>query len=154
MFIGPASTLVQWLNLHAWLGKSDIASSSPGMAFTFQRNKMFLSCSLVKIEYCGELPWPRGSVLGLRLSGPEFWILCLEGKYVTSFISPSSQVFPAQFSQFISAQRSPFISFHDAGPSSNQQWADKPIHKNRFRTNLLSVGETLTTGNSFSVNFA
>ena len=44
--------------------------------------------SLVKIKYCGEHQWPRGSVLDLRPPGLEFWILCLQGS-VTSFISPS-----------------------------------------------------------------
>ena len=38
---------------------------------------------------CGEPPWPRGSVLGLRPPGLEFRILCLEGS-VISPISPSS----------------------------------------------------------------
>ena len=45
--------------------------------------------SLVKIQYCGEPPWPRGSVLGLRPPGLEFQILCLEGS-VISFIASSS----------------------------------------------------------------
>ena len=39
--------------------------------------------------YCGEPPWPRGSVLGLRPPGLEFRILCLEDS-VISFISSSS----------------------------------------------------------------
>ena len=30
------------------------------------KNKIFLPLSLVKIQYCGEPPSPRGSVLGLR----------------------------------------------------------------------------------------
>ena len=47
----------------------------------------------LKIEYCGEPPWPRGGVLGLRPPGPEFRILCLEGS-VISFISPSSGGYP------------------------------------------------------------
>ena len=51
--------------------------------------KMFLSRSMLKNKHCGEPPWPRGSVIGLRPSGLEFWILCLEGS-VISFISPSS----------------------------------------------------------------
>ena len=50
---------------------------------------MFLLRSHVKIQFCGELPWPRGSVLGLRPLGPKFRILCLEDS-VISFISPSS----------------------------------------------------------------
>ena len=42
---------------------------------------MFLFRSPVKIQYCGELPWPRGSVLGLRPPGLELQILCLEGSH-------------------------------------------------------------------------
>ena len=51
--------------------------------------RKFLSRSLVKIQYCGEHPWSRGSVLGLRVPGIEFRILCLEGSALW-FISPSS----------------------------------------------------------------
>ena len=51
--------------------------------------QMFLLCSLVKIQYSGEPPGPRGSVLGLRPPGLEFRILWLEGS-VISFISPPS----------------------------------------------------------------
>ena len=40
-------------------------------------------------QYCGEPPWPRGSVLGLRPPELEFRILCLEDS-VISIISPSS----------------------------------------------------------------
>ena len=38
------------------LGKSEIADSSPALAFKFQRNKMFPPCSIVNIEYCGQPP--------------------------------------------------------------------------------------------------
>ena len=75
------------------LRKSKMTGSNPTMVFKFQRNKMFLPRSLVKIQYCGEPPWPRGSVLGLRPRGLEFRIMCLEGS-VISFISPSSGVTP------------------------------------------------------------
>ena len=40
-------------------------------------------------QYCGEPPWPRGSVLDLRPPGFEFRILCLEDSAI-SIISPSS----------------------------------------------------------------
>ena len=30
---------------------------SPTLAFQFQRNEMFLTCSLVKVQYCAESPW-------------------------------------------------------------------------------------------------
>ena len=57
--------LVQSLKLPAW------KVGDRGFEFTlafklFQINKMFLSCSLIKIQCCGGHPWPRGSVLGLR----------------------------------------------------------------------------------------
>ena len=67
----------------------EIAGSKPALSFKFQRNKMCLPCSLVKIQYCGEPPWPRSSKLGLRLPGFKFRIQCLEGS-VISFISLSS----------------------------------------------------------------
>ena len=35
----------------ACLRKSEIAGSSPALIFKFQRNKMFIPCSLGKIEY-------------------------------------------------------------------------------------------------------
>ena len=39
---------------------------------------MFLSCSLVKIQYCGLPPWPKSSELGLRprISNPVFGGQC------------------------------------------------------------------------------
>ena len=55
----------------------------------FERNRNVSSPSTCETQYCGEPPWPRGSVLGLRPSGLEFRILCLEDS-VISFISPSS----------------------------------------------------------------
>ena len=60
------------------------------------------------IQYCGEPPWPRGSVFGLR--PPEFEFR----RAVSSHSSHHSQeVLPAQFSLY--RQRWPktqFISFH------------------------------------------
>ena len=50
-------------------------------------NLVFISHSLVKIQYCLEPLWPRGSVLGVR--PPGFRILCQEVS-VIQFISPSS----------------------------------------------------------------
>ena len=72
---------------------------------------MFLLHSLVMIQYCGEPPWPRGSVLGLRPPGHEFRIRCLEDSVIT-FISPSSGGSPGPIYP-ICAQRwpkTPFIS--------------------------------------------
>ena len=83
------------------LGKSEIACSTPTLALKFQRNKMFLPRSFVKIQYYGEPPWPKGSVFGLRPPGFEFQILCLKGS-VISFISPSShEVLLVQFSLYV-----------------------------------------------------
>ena len=62
-----------------------------------QETKCF-SPSLIKIQYFVEPPWPRGSVLGLRPPGLEFWSLCLEGS-VISFISPSSGGSPGLYVQ-------------------------------------------------------
>ena len=45
--------------------------------------------STCESQYCGEPPWPRGSVLGLRPPVLEFRILCLKDS-VISIISPSS----------------------------------------------------------------
>ena len=39
---------------------------------SFKETKMSLPRSLVKIQYCGEPPCPRGSVLGLKLPGLQF----------------------------------------------------------------------------------
>ena len=47
------------------------------------------SKSTCESQYCGEPPWPRGSVLGLRPPGLQFRILCLEDSVIW-FISPSS----------------------------------------------------------------
>ena len=68
--------------------ESQIVGSSPALAFKFQRNKMFLPRSLMKIPYCVEPPRPRGSVLDLTQPELEFRIMCLEGS-VISFISLS-----------------------------------------------------------------
>ena len=65
-FKWKAGALVQWLKLPAWkIGDRGLVPGS-ALVFQFQRNKMFLSRSLVKIQYCGESPWPKGSVLDLR----------------------------------------------------------------------------------------
>ena len=47
--------LIQLYNLGGvYLRKSEIAGSNRALAFKSQKNKMFLSCSIVKIEHCGE----------------------------------------------------------------------------------------------------
>ena len=55
----------------------------------FERNKNVSSPSTCESQYCGEPPWPGGSVLGLRPPGLEFRILCLKDS-VISIMSPSS----------------------------------------------------------------
>ena len=62
--------------------------SVPGLG-GLKETKNVSSPSMCESQYCGEPPWPRGSVLGLRPPGPEFRILCLEDS-VISIISPSS----------------------------------------------------------------
>ena len=69
--------------------KSETPGSNPTLAFKFQKNKMFILRSLVKIQYCRESPWPRGSALGLKPSGLEFRFVYVEGSAI-SFISPFS----------------------------------------------------------------
>ena len=51
------------------LGKKEFAGSFPDLAFKFQRNKMFLPRSLIKIQYCGEPPWPRARISNLVSGG-------------------------------------------------------------------------------------
>ena len=51
------------------------------------------SRSRVEIEYCGEPPCSRGSVIGLKPPGIKFRIMCLEGS-VISFIPQSSKCSP------------------------------------------------------------
>ena len=59
------------------LWNSEIAGSNPALAFKSQRKNKFFSCSLAKIQYCGEPPRPRGSVLNLRPPGLEFRVICV-----------------------------------------------------------------------------
>ena len=75
-----------------------------------EMNEMALS-SRHRSQYCGEPPWPRGSVLGLRPPGLEFRILCLEDS-VISIISPSSGGSPAQFSLYVHKGGRKPDSFH------------------------------------------
>ena len=84
---------------------------SPSMlllCFRFQRNKMFLRHSLVKIQYCGEPPWPRDSVLGLRPQGSNF-VSC-----VCRAVSSYSPHQPQEVHRTQRWHKNPilFISFH------------------------------------------
>ena len=65
-----------------------VRGSVPGLG-GLKETKNVSSPSTCESQYCGEPPWPRGSVLGLRPPGHEFRILCLEDS-VISIISPSS----------------------------------------------------------------
>ena len=62
---------------------------TPLWTASFKETKRFFPVTRKTNQYCGEPPWPRGSVLDLRPPGPEFRILCLEGS-VISLISQSS----------------------------------------------------------------
>ena len=88
-FARPQIGLGPWLKLPAWkVGDRGFEHHS---VLQVSKKQTVFPRSLVKIQYCGEPLWPRGSVLGLRPPGLEFRILCLEGS-VISFISPSSGV--------------------------------------------------------------
>ena len=65
-----------------------VRGSVPGLG-GLKETKNVSSPSTCETQYCGEPPWPRGSVLGLRPPGLEFRILSLEDS-VISIISPSS----------------------------------------------------------------
>ena len=60
-----------------------VRGSVPGLG-GLKETKNVSSPSTCESQYCGEPPWPRGSVLGLRP-----WILCLEDSVIL-IISPSS----------------------------------------------------------------
>ena len=65
-----------------------VRGSVPGLG-GLKQTKHISSPSTCESQYCGEPPWPRGSVLDLRPPGLEFRILCLDDS-VISIISPSS----------------------------------------------------------------
>ena len=63
--------------------------SSAAFHVKFRKTEKNSSPSTCESQYCGEHPWSRGSVLGLRPPGLEFRILCLEDSVISIF-SPSS----------------------------------------------------------------
>ena len=73
--------------------------SVPGLG-GLKETKNVSSPSTCESQYCGEPPWPRGSVLGLRPPGREFRIMCLEDS-VISIISPSSGGSPGQVNPYV-----------------------------------------------------
>ena len=75
----------------------------------FERNKNVSSPSTCESQYCGEPPWPRCSVLGLRPPGLEFRILCLDRTVSSQSSHHPQEVLLAQFSLYVHKAR--FISF-------------------------------------------
>ena len=65
-----------------------VRGSVPGLG-GLKETKNVSSPSTCESQYCGEPPWPRGNVFGLRPPELEFRILCLEDS-VISIISPFS----------------------------------------------------------------
>ena len=63
---------VQWLKLPVW--KVGDRGFEPCSGIQVSK-KIFLPCSLVEIQYCGEPPWPRSSVLGINPPGLEIRIM-------------------------------------------------------------------------------
>ena len=80
---GGPRVVVSTAALHA-----RVRGSVPGLG-GLKETKNVSSPSTCESQYCGEPPWPRGSVLGLRRPRFEFRILCLEDSGI-SIISPSS----------------------------------------------------------------
>ena len=76
-----------------------VRGSVPGLG-GLKETKNVSSPSTCESQYCGEPPWPRGSVLGLRPPGLEFRILCLEDSVISSSHHPQ-EVLLAQFSLYV-----------------------------------------------------
>ena len=92
------------------LGKSEIAGSNPALAFKFQRNPMFLPCSLVNIQYCGDRDREVASSASDR-QGSNF-----ESCVWRAVSSRSPQeVFLAQFSLYVHKGGIKPHSFHYLG---------------------------------------
>ena len=76
-----------------------VRGSVPGLG-GFKETKNVSFPSTCESQYCGEPPWPRGSVLGLRPPGLEFWILCWRTVSPQSSHHPQ-EVLLAQFSLYV-----------------------------------------------------
>ena len=96
-----------------------VRGSVPGLG-GLKETKNVSSPSTCESQYCGEPPWPRGSVLGLRPPGLEFRILCLEDS-VISIISPSSGGFswPSLAYMCTKVASSPIHFIYDLGQKRN-----------------------------------
>ena len=76
-----------------------VRGSVPGSG-GLKETKNVSSPSMCERQYCGEPPWPRGSVLGLRPPGLEFRILCLEDSVISSS-HHLQEVLLVQFSLYV-----------------------------------------------------
>ena len=59
---------MQRLKLPAWKVGDRGFEPRSGIQVSKKHNANFIPCSLVKMQYCGDPPWPRGSDLG-----PIYW---------------------------------------------------------------------------------
>ena len=88
----------------------------PHSGLRVSKKQKFLPCSFIKIQYYGEPPRPRGSVLGLRPPGLEFRILCWRA--VSSHSSHHSQeVILARFSLYVHKGGMHFITTKQNDPT-------------------------------------
>ena len=95
--------VVRTAAFHARVRGSGFGSRS----WRFERNKHVSSPFTWKTQYCGEPPWPKGSVLGLRPPGLESCIW----RTVSSHLSHQPQGV-AQFSLYVHKGGLKLDSFH------------------------------------------
>ena len=80
-----------------------LSRQSSGFGFRsrrFERNKNISSPSTCESQYCGEPPWPRGSVLGIRLQGSNF-DSCVWRTVSSQSSHHPQEVLLAQFSLYV-----------------------------------------------------
>ena len=90
-----AGPQVQWLKLPAW----KVAGAKTTLAFKFQRNKVFLPRSLVKIQYCGNLRDREVACSTSDRQGLNF-AFCV-WRAVSSHTSHPQEILLAQLSIFV-----------------------------------------------------
>ena len=91
-----AGALVQWLKLPAWKVGDRGFEPHSHIKVSKERN---VSCRLVvKIKYCGEPLWPRGSMLGLRLPLLESCVWRAVSSHPSHY---PQEVLLAQFSLYV-----------------------------------------------------
>ena len=88
--------LMWWLR---WVPVTSEFTGSRLLWYSGVKEIKHISFSLVKIQYCGDTPWPRGVMLRLKLPEIELRILRSEDN-VTWFISHPQNVLLAQFSLY------------------------------------------------------